>query len=157
MVAEQPSPTTAAGLRVGLFAVIEHEQRYLLARRSDNGWWNLPGGGMERGETVAQGLAREVREEVGVAVEITRLVGVYSKPQKNEVVLTFYCTLANDSPPPCTSDEVSEWAWFAPDALPDHLLPKHRQRIEDTRLGQAEALLRDQLSATEEDQGLKGM
>lgn len=156
--AEAHSETQQARFRVGVFAVIERAGQYLLARRRDIGWWNLVGGGMEYGETVEQGLAREVREEIGIDVEVERLVGVYSKPRKREIVLTFLCHLPENSAEPGTSDEVSEVDWFAPDALPAQLLPKHRQRLEDALLGQREAIVRDQLTSTEEDQRLpKGM
>ena len=143
-----------ARFRVGVFAIIERAGRYLLARRADIGWWNLAGGGLEYGETVEDGLRREVREEVGCQIEIARLVGVYSKPRKREIVLAFLCHLAPGSAEPSTSDEVIEVGWFAPGELPERLLPKHRQRIEDAILGRAEALIRAQTSSTEDDQGL---
>src|SRR5215469_18074989 len=88
--------------RIGVFAVIERDGCYLLAHRSEIDWWNLVGGGLEYDETVEQGLSREVREEVGAEVEIIRLVGVYSKPRKREIVLTFLCRLAEHSPEPTT-------------------------------------------------------
>ncbi|MGO8949461.1 MAG: NUDIX hydrolase [Ktedonobacterales bacterium] len=143
---------TSARFRIGVFAVIEGGGRYLLAHRNDIDWWNLIGGGLEYDETVEQGLAREVREEVGAEIEIIRLVGVYSKPRKREVVLTFLCRLAQNSPEPSTSDEVSEVNWFTSDALPENLLPKHRQRLEDALLGRGETIIRAQLTSTEEDQ-----
>lgn len=158
MAEAQQHAETQARFRIGVFAVIEREGRYLLAHRCDIDWWNLIGGGLEYGETVEEGLAREVREEVGVTIEIVRLVGVYSKPRKREVVLSFLCRLAPGSAEPGTSNEVSEVAWFLPDHLPDNLLPKHRQRLEDALLGSAQALLRDQMTSTEEDQRIpKGM
>jgi ADP-ribose pyrophosphatase YjhB (NUDIX family) len=140
-----------ATFRVACSAVIERGGEYLLARRRDIGLWNLPGGGLERGETVEQGLAREVMEEVGATIRVVRLVGVYSKPQKNEIVLTFLCKLASDDEP-TTSDEVSEIGWFKPDRIPDDTLPKHRQRVTDAALGQPEAILRAQTSSTASDQ-----
>ena len=74
--------------RIGVFALIfDDEGRILLGHRRDVDWWNLPGGGMEVGETVDEALCREVREETGLDVEVGQLVGVYSKPQKQEVVL----------------------------------------------------------------------
>ena len=146
--------TDSARFRIGVFAIVEREGRYLLAHRSDIPWWNLPGGGLEYGETVEEGLLREVREEVGAVVEIVRLVGVYSKPGKREVVLTFLCRLAAGSPAPGTSAEVAEAAWFLPIELPANLLPKHRQRLEDALAGQREAVLRAQMTSTEEDQRL---
>jgi ADP-ribose pyrophosphatase YjhB (NUDIX family) len=145
--------TPSALFRIACSAIIERGGRYLLARRRDIGWWNLPGGGLELDETVDAGLAREVREEIGVEMRIVRLVGVYSKPQKREVVLTFLCALADDATP-TTSAEISEVGWFAADALPADTLPKHRQRVLDAALGQPEAILRAQTTSTAEDQRL---
>jgi len=136
--------------RVGVFAVIETGGKILLARRSDIGWWNLPGGGMEARETVDQALRREVREEVGIEIDIAYLVGVYSKPQKSEVVLTFWCHPTGGTLG--TSDEVSEVGWFAPDALPEPLLPKHRQRLLDALKQGEHAIISSQTSSTEDDQ-----
>ncbi len=153
-MAETEPPPPAPRFRVGVFAVIERQGRYLLAHRSDIDWWNLPGGGLEYDETVEEGVAREVREEVGVTITIARLVGVYSKPRKREVVLTFLCHLAEGSPEAHDSDEVRATAWFLPSEFPPNLLPKHRQRLEDALLGQPQALLRAQTSTTEEDQQL---
>jgi 8-oxo-dGTP diphosphatase len=141
--------------RIAAFAVIEREGLVLLARRRDIGWWNLPGGGLESGETVDEGLLREVREEVCAEVRVARMVGVYSKPQKNEVVLTFLCHLEHGQEDAIgTSEEVSEIGWFAPDTLPVDLLPKHRQRVLDAFAGQLTPIMRAQRSSTEEDQKL---
>jgi ADP-ribose pyrophosphatase YjhB (NUDIX family) len=157
MTAQQQSGEEKAHFRIGVFAVIERDGHYLLARRRDIGWWNLAGGGLEYGETVEEGLAREVREEVGVEIEIVRLIGVYSKPRKHEIVLTFLCQVVGAAEPG-TSDEVSEVAWFLPEEFPTDLLPKHRQRMDDALLDRPEAVIRDQLTSTEEDQRLpKGM
>jgi len=150
---DKPDATPSAVFRIACSAIIERGGRYLLARRRDIGWWNLPGGGLELGETVDAGLAREVREEIGVEARIVRLVGVYSKPQKREVVLTFLCALADDATPGL-SEEISEVGWFAADALPEDTLPKHRQRVLDAALGQPEAILRAQTTSTSEDQRL---
>jgi len=140
--------------RVGVFAVIERLGEYLLALRRDIHWWNLPGGGLEYDETLEEGLRREVREETGCEIEIERLAGVYSKPQKREIVLTFLCHLTDTSPSPGTSDEVEQVAWFAPDSLPEHVLPKHRERLQDAIAHSPTAVLRDQRSSTAHDQGL---
>jgi 8-oxo-dGTP diphosphatase len=145
----------SARFRVGVFAVIERDGAYLLAHRADIPWWNLPGGGLEYGETLQDGIIREVREEIGAEVEVRRLVGVYAKPQKREIVLAFLCHLTADSPEPTTSEEVSSVAWFLPDDLPDNLLPKHRERLLDALLQQPEAVVRTQARSTEDDQGLR--
>jgi 8-oxo-dGTP diphosphatase len=147
----------SAKFRVGVFAVIElpadgGETRYLLARRSDIGWWNLVGGGLEYDETPEEGLAREAREEIGAEIEVVRLVGVYAKPPKREVVLTYLCRLTPGSPEPGPSEEVAEVGVFTVDELPEDTLPKHRQRVLDAASGQMEAFRRTQATSSAEDQ-----
>ena len=69
-------------LRPGCSATIfdSTRQRVLLTRRTDNGLWCLPGGGMDPGESAAEACAREVLEETGLVVQVGRLLGVYSSP-----------------------------------------------------------------------------
>jgi 8-oxo-dGTP pyrophosphatase MutT (NUDIX family) len=63
-------------------AVVQDDKgRVLLIHRTDNDRWALPGGGTELGETVAQTVVREVREETGIEVEVVGLVGIYSDPR----------------------------------------------------------------------------
>ena len=142
----------SACFRVAVSALIFNEGKVLLAHRRDIDWWNLPGGGMEENETVDEALRREVLEETGLEVEVGQLVGVYSKPQKREVVLAFRCQILNGSPR--ETEEMRECRYFAPDALPPQTLPKHRQRVEDALLNQQSAFLRAQTTSTEEDQNL---
>lgn len=56
----------------------------LMMKRTDNGLWSIPGGGMEPGETIRETAIREVREETGFEVEPEFLIGIYSDP--NHVV-----------------------------------------------------------------------
>jgi len=146
------SSGSSASFRIAVSALIFDKGRILLAHRRDIDWWNLPGGGMELGETVDEALHREVFEETGLEVEIEQLVGVYSKPQKQEVVLTFRCHVAGGVP--SMTEETRECRFFAPDNLPANTLPKHRQRVEDAVLHQERAILRAQRTTPEEDQGL---
>ncbi len=60
--------------------VVDSDGRVLLQRRTDNGMWVLPGGGMEIGESIADCARREVAEETGLAVELLGIVGIYSDP-----------------------------------------------------------------------------
>lgn len=61
--------------------------RIVLARRHDTGQWALPGGMVEWGEEIATTVRRELQEETGLElVCISRLVGVYSKPERDSRV-----------------------------------------------------------------------
>src|SRR2546422_11242430 len=109
--AESSSPI----FRIGVFALIfNHEKQILLGHRRDIDWWNLPGGGMESGETVDEALCREVREETGLEGNIERLAGVYSKPQTQEAVLTLRCQVFGGTPQ--SAAEPLATRYFARDA-----------------------------------------
>lgn len=143
-----------AQFRIGVFGVILEDGKVLLGLRRDIDWWNLPGGGMELGETVDEALCREVLEETGLQVRVGRLVGVYSKPQKGEVVLTFLCSITGGDV--VETEETRECRFFALDALPANTLPKHAERIRDAALNQPEAVVLAQRSSTQADQMLPG-
>jgi 8-oxo-dGTP diphosphatase len=66
--------------------VIPSERGVVLVRRGNEpfkGRWALPGGFVEVGETVEEAADREAAEETGLAVEVARLVGVYSDPERD--------------------------------------------------------------------------
>lgn len=59
-------------------ALVRDGERFLLVQRGRppfEGFWGLPGGGVELGETVAEAAVREVREETGLQVQVTRFLG----------------------------------------------------------------------------------
>lgn len=58
-------------------AVFDDAGRVLLSHRGDFNVWNLPGGRLDSGESLADAAAREVREETGIVPHIERLVGLY--------------------------------------------------------------------------------
>lgn len=61
----------------GVTAVVQHGDRFLIARQRDSRRWGLIGGGVEPGEEPRAALQREVREELGVGSEIIRIIGAY--------------------------------------------------------------------------------
>jgi 8-oxo-dGTP pyrophosphatase MutT (NUDIX family) len=71
----------ARGLLPVAFAIVRNGVgRVLLVRRTDDGYWELPGGRVEVEESASAAVVREVAEEAGVAITVTGLAGVYSDP-----------------------------------------------------------------------------
>ncbi len=98
----------------------------------------MPGGGLEVGETPAQGVVREVLEETGVTCEPVALVGVYDlrlcgTPSFYHLYqFSFLCHPLPDVEvvgTPSHAHETKEMNWFAEHALPDDLDPGHAIRI----------------------------
>jgi 8-oxo-dGTP pyrophosphatase MutT (NUDIX family) len=119
-------------------AIIDDQGKILLIRRADNRMWAMPGGGLEVGETPAQGAVREALEETGVSCEPVALVGIYDSrfcgttSYYQLYQFSFLCRLLPDieviDPPP-HAHEIIEKRWFPEDALPDDIDPGHISRI----------------------------
>ncbi len=93
--------------------------RILLCRRAIEpryGFWTVPAGFMEEGETTAQGAAREAWEEAQAKVTINALMGIYEVPRISQVHFMFRGTLSDDSFAP--GPESLEVAWFAYQDIP---------------------------------------
>jgi len=140
-------------LRFGCSAVIFDETRTkaLLTRRTDNGLWCIPGGAMEAGESAAEACIREVWKETGLHVEVKRLIGVYSNPNQliiypdgnkiHIVVMSFEVEIVGGELG--LSNETTAAGFFSVqemETMPMH--GKHKERVEDTLLGLAEALIK---------------
>lgn len=77
-----PAAPAANSLVVAVTAfILDDAGRVLMIQRGDNDLWAIPGGAQEVGETPTGAALREVREETGLDVEITGLVGIYSDPR----------------------------------------------------------------------------
>jgi 8-oxo-dGTP diphosphatase len=71
--------------------VVDDHDRALLIRRRDNGHWEPPGGILELGEEIIDGLRREVAEETGLQVAPSALTGVYKNMSQGIIALVFRC------------------------------------------------------------------
>ena len=77
-----------------------NDDKVVLVKRKNppyKGWWALPGGIVEYGETVEEAVKREVKEETGLEVEIEKLVNVYSDPNRDPrghfISICFLCRM----------------------------------------------------------------
>ena len=115
---------------IGAFGIIKDEnERVLLCHRRDYDFWNLPGGGVKENETPWDAVIREIREETGLEARITHLSGVYSKPDKNEIVFSFACEITGGKI--MLTDEADKIEYFEVDQIPKNTSPKQVERIKD--------------------------
>ena len=97
---------------------VDEQGRVVLLRRGFDprrGLWTFPGGFVELGESVEEAAVRETAEELDMAIQVRRLVGVYSRREERVVLIVF---LAHAVGPPRTSPEAVEVRAFAVDELP---------------------------------------
>jgi ADP-ribose pyrophosphatase YjhB (NUDIX family) len=113
-------------------AIIENN-RVLLTKREDFDVWCLPGGHLDEGETFAETAIREAREEIGVDVRLTRLVGTYTRPTWSNglyhVQVFAAVRIGGDLCP--QNGEVTAIDFFGMDDLPDAMLVGQRHRALD--------------------------
>lgn len=110
-------------------AVIDAEGRIFLVRHTYVAGWYLPGGGVERGETFGDALARELMEEGGIALTgAPELRSLHHNRGRDHVA--FYVVRAFTQAAPKTPDhEIAEAGFFARDALPDGATRATRARL----------------------------
>jgi 8-oxo-dGTP diphosphatase len=89
--------------------VIDDPGRALLIQRRDNHRWEPPGGVLEIGETIHDGLRREVREETGLDIEPSTLTGIYKNMPRAIIALVFRCKITGGELR--TNDEVTAFRW----------------------------------------------
>jgi 8-oxo-dGTP pyrophosphatase MutT (NUDIX family) len=139
-------------IRLGCSAAIFDEGgRILLTKRQDNGQWCLPSGGLEPGESVAEACEREVFEETGLSVRVTRFIGVYSHPDQLTVysetdkfqIIALHFEAEIIGGELGLSDETTDFGYFTMDEIEGlEMLGRHKERIHDTWAKQKEAFIR---------------
>jgi 8-oxo-dGTP diphosphatase len=118
--------------------VVIRDGKVLMVKRRDGphekfaGWWCLPGGIMQLGETCEAAALRELYEETGFRGRIKKFVGVYSEPKRDNrqtVAVAFIVSIIGGTAR--TSDETSEVKFFPLNRLPAKVAFDHRKVIGD--------------------------
>lgn len=116
---------------VAVGAVVVRGEQVLLAQRGQEpglGRWTLPGGALELGETVREALARELREECGIQVEIGELLGVFDRVLKDQegrvayhyVIIDFAARWKAGEPRP--GSDIAQLKWVRAEEIEEPLL-----------------------------------
>lgn len=132
---DNPSPTVQAW--------IDRDGAFLALRRVGEpfaGKWNLPGGFVENDESGPEAIAREVREETGLEIEVDRVIGVYSSRYGTGDDVTrifdvaFLCRTTGGELE-IETEESSEAEWFTLSEFPEPAFEGERAALADLRRG----------------------
>ncbi len=122
----------SAGVRV----LLVRDGQTLLVKHTYRADWHMPGGGVDRGETLEQAARREALEEVGATLGHIELMGVYTNfwNRRTDHVAVFLCedfgvTEEHDW-------EIAELRWFPLDDLPADASPGTRRRLAEHTAGE---------------------
>ncbi|KFN03504.1 NUDIX domain-containing protein [Bacillus clarus] len=110
----------------------------LLQKRGDSGAWGFPGGAMELGESAAETAIREIKEETGYDVEISELIGVYTKyfqtypngDQAQTIGIFFKFSIVGGSRK-VDGDETLDLKFFSLHQMPSLFNEQHQDCLED--------------------------
>jgi ADP-ribose pyrophosphatase YjhB (NUDIX family) len=109
--------------------IVDDEGRALIIQRRDNGHREPPGGILEHGETVEDGLRREVYEETGLKVEPGHLTGIYQNMERHIIALVFRCRAISGQLG--VNDEVAAFRWVTHTEAPGLMTPAYATRVMD--------------------------
>jgi 8-oxo-dGTP diphosphatase len=129
----EPTQTPRHSVSVAGVIFDEGGSHVLLIKRRDNGRWEPPGGVLELSETITEGLAREIREETGLRVEIEVLTGVYKNMSQGIVALVYRCRAQGE--PDLQTAEATAVAWHPLSAVEELMPAAYAVRIADALRG----------------------
>ena len=117
----------ALTLGVGALIFARNTGRYLFLLRSSGSWpmtWGLPGGKIDAGETVLEGLNREIQEELGGVIVDPKIVPIEMFTSNNEQFIyhTFFIAVDYEFAPELNEEHLG-YAWIPLDAAPKPLHP----------------------------------
>ena len=116
--------------KLAAFGIITDKQnRILQCHRRDYDLWNLPGGTVETNESPWDTVVREIKEETGFDTSVQTLAGVYSKPEKNEIVFSFECKIISGII--TLNEEARDIQYFSLHDIPRNTSPNQVERIKD--------------------------
>ncbi|MGG7518581.1 NUDIX domain-containing protein [Allorhizobium undicola] len=130
--------SVSRGMTLGVRAAcFDASGQIFLVRHTYLPGWYLPGGGVERGETVAEALVKELREEGNLeALNPPQLLNIYLNSRAtNRDHVAFFRVEVRQSEPRRPDREIAESGFFRLDALPDGVTAATRRRLAELAAG----------------------
>ena len=137
----------AHDFKLSVNAIVVKDDKILLVKRKDRDLWRIPGGELSLGETVDEAVVAFIKNKLGLDINIKRIVGLYSKPIQNELVILFAVTLQKPSQQLKPTDNYTAADYFDLKTLPDNLPDKNYERINDFKEEFEDVVIRTQMSA----------
>lgn len=128
-----------AATTVGVRVIAPHGDAVLLVRHRGGRYpWILPGGGLNRGESMAAAALRELREEGGCYAEGAILHGLFHNLDHgtSDFIATFVCLPIGEARPPVADLEIIDARFFLANDLPATVDPGSRRRIAEYQRGE---------------------
>ncbi|MCK4968013.1 MAG: NUDIX hydrolase [Candidatus Aenigmarchaeota archaeon] len=121
--------------RLAVDGIITKNKEILLVKRNVypfRGYWTLPGGHIEYGETVEQAIGREIKEELNLTIKIKQLIGIFSGPRRDPryhlISISYWLQIISGNIR--LNQEANQFAYFPLNKLPPKIGADHRQIIE---------------------------
>ena len=136
---------------VAVNVAVIHDGKILLTKRDDFQVWCLPSGGVEDGESLAEAAIRETKEETGIDVELTRVIGVYSRlggiPDVHAIL---YEARPIGGELRLQPGETIEVKYFTRNEMPNELAFAHKRRILDAFDGKSGMSVKQEINTNGE-------
>jgi 8-oxo-dGTP pyrophosphatase MutT (NUDIX family) len=129
----------ATPITVGVRVITPRDDTVLLIRHRGGRFpWSLPGGGVDRGESMADAAIRELREEAGCPTTGATLHGLFHRIEGgvSDYIATFVCLPTGEARPPMADLEIVDARFFPVRDLPANLDPGSRRRIAEHQRGE---------------------
>lgn len=125
------------GVGCGAFILNENNELLLQQRKKspEAGFWSIPGGRLEMFETFEEAVKREIKEEVGVDIDVIDELGIcdhiIKSEQKHWVSPSFLCKITNGKPIIMEPDKHADMQWFSLENLPENLTITTQNALEN--------------------------
>ena len=126
------------GVGCGALIVNDKNETLLIKRtsksRNEAGFWSKPGGLVDFGETVEDAIKREIKEELGIEIELADYLGytdhIISAEKQHWVAINYSAKIVNGEPRIMEPEKIDEIRWFKFNDLPEKMTQTTRESVQ---------------------------